>query len=126
MYIPKVGIRAYSVFGLKVSQNSSKDFRFFSEEFIKGGYPKVFNNLYFIKHSYYDKITFSDCYDFIYSPKSNISPYFFYNFNDDKKIYKLNFPPLRKKHSVKFPIEEIKQAFCEYKTRQKNTDKNNN
>ncbi len=106
-------------FGMRVSKNSSAEFRFFSEEFIKGGYLKVFNKLFYVKNSQRDTITFSDCHDFIYSSNSNVSPYFFYNFNNDEKKYKLSFPPLRSKSSVKFPIKEIIDSFLDYKKRTK-------
>lgn len=119
MNIKNVSSMYYGKFGLRVSKNSSEDFRFFSENFVKGGYLKVFNSLYFLKNSQNDTITFSDCNDFIFSQNSTVSPYFFYNFNSDEKKYKLSFPPLRKKSSVKFPINDIKDAFLDYKTRNK-------
>ena len=117
MYIQKISYSNPINFSMNVSKNSSSDFKFFSENFIQGGYLKVINSLFFIKKSENDTITFSDVNDFIVSSNTNYSPYFFYNFNNDEKKYKLTFPPIRKMFSVKFPVDEIKEAFADYNSR---------
>ena len=117
MNICRVGSIKRAYFGLQISRNSSQDFKFFSENFIKGGYLKVHRALLWVPHSQYDTITFSEGYDIILSQNSNFKPYFFYNFNNDEKKYKLTFPPQTKKYSTPFSIEEIKKAFLDYRSR---------